>query len=257
MENAIATQPPLDILGMLSSLGMTRQGEMAIATQLMASAWSVIVTGRILPVIAPLIMRFIVMPFTNMLKAVAKTLIFLGIMGWLLGAVIPIILANFGLVGAGAFIGRAFQGTNFPYTNVDIAGKVGSIGTRGLEYFELDSEVCRRMISCKAGEFVVDNYPSLVHMMRHTGVTNYLTRYSGSGASPYVQEAVAMMAGKRDGTCDEELDPCSGFAQLEAFFDPSKRNMTDFSSFFTTTTVPPVMEASDTVVSFIRNIVSG
>lgn len=245
-----AGAPPVDILGILSGLGLTRQGEMAIASSVLLNAWTAIMTGRIMPMVAPVVLKYFVVPFTNTIKSVAKAFIFLGIVGWLFASMIPIILTSIGIAGAGSFVGRALNSPSFSYAPV--VNRVGNLTSRGLEYFELDSEVCRQMISCKAGEFVVDNYPALVMAMDRVGVLNRLDRYSKQGSNRYVVETVSSMAGKRNGTCEETLDPCAGLESLEAFFDPSKRRIVNESE---STTLPPTTtHAPDTIVGFISKI---
>lgn len=247
-----ASAPPVDVLGILSGLGLTRQGEMAIASSVLATAWTSLMNGRIMPMVTPILFKYFISPFFNALKSIGKAIAFIGIVIWIFAMMVPIILTSMGIAGAGAFVGRAMSSPNFPLSQY--ANFAENFTGRGLEYFELNNEECRKMISCRAGEFVVDNYPGLLAVLNRIGVLNGLDRYSRQGGDVYVTQTMAAMTGKlANGTCDETLDPCAGWSNLEAFFDPSRKVNTTFD---TTTTLPPTTTTAppDSIVGFISRI---
>lgn len=246
-----ATAPPVDILGILSGLGLTRQGEMAIASSVLVSAWTSLMNGRVMPMVTPILFKYFIAPFFNTIKSIGKAFIFMGVLIWIFAAMIPIILTSMGIVGAGTFVGRALNSPSFPYSRY--TNFATNFTARGLDYFELDNEECRKMISCRAGEFVVENYPALVSAMGRIGVLNRIDSYSRKGNDVYVRYTVDALTGRlENGTCDQTLDPCLSWNNLESFFDGSKRINTTFE----TTTLPPVTTTPppDSIVGFISRI---
>lgn len=246
-----ASAPPVDILGILSGLGLTRQGEMAIASSVLVSAWTSLMNGRIMPMVTPVLFKYFIAPFFNALKSIGKAIAFIGILIWLFAMMVPIILTSVGIAGASSFVGRALNSPNFAYSQY--TGFATNFSDRALEYFELNNEECREMISCRAGEFVVENYPAFLSGLNRIGLLDRLDRYSKQGNDKYVGKTMqALTGGLQNGTCDETLDPCAGWANLEAFFDPSKRkNETlEFTTVSPTTSTPP----PDSIVGFISRI---
>lgn len=254
MSSAVAAQSPL--FGLLSSIGVSPQTEAAIMSQLAGSAWTAIMTGRVMPMITPLFMTYLLLPILAVVKSVAKTLMFFAIITWLFASLVPVLLAAVGITGAGAFVGRALHVTSLPYHDLDFSGAYYNMTTRGLEYMDLDSEECRQMIACRAGEFVLENYPMLVALIRNSGFGDNMAAYSKKSGDKYTAEAWSVLTGNRNTTCSDNMDSCPAFLKFEALFDARKReefnNSTTPAVTSTTTEIPPI--GNDLVVSAIKSI---
>ena len=251
-----AVSSPLDIFGLISSLGMAGGKEMTFLSQFVTSLWGVVMTGRVMPMLSPLLMSYLILPILAVIKTIAKSLIFLGIVGWLFASMLPILLASIGMTGAGVFVGRALQSTNFPYKDVDITG-FSNLTFRGMEYLELDSEGCKIMLSCKAGEFINENYPFIGGVFRQTGLGEFMESYARQGHDDFALEAISVIMGRRNGTCDEELDPCLGVTRFESVFDSTKKEILKNMTESMTTTTPSSSDSgapatNDFVVNAIK-----
>jgi len=268
-STAVATlgSSPFDFLASFftSSIGMARSAEFtAVLPQVATNLWAAFATGRIMPVLSPILLNFLILPALGVVKAVSKTMIFIGVIAWLLSSMVPVFLSSVGMTGAGVFVGRAFQQSPlYSYTeSIDLNGFT-NITARGLEYMELDSDACRQMLSCRAGEFVVENFPMAAQIIRATRIGGFFDTYARASEDQYVQEAVAALLGKRNGTCEAELDPCLSLTRIESLFDDKKeeilRNLTmeAITSTTTTTTTPnpnpiPDILTNDFVVNAIK-----
>lgn len=252
---SVAAQP--SILGLLSSMRMSPKAEAAIVTQLAGSAWTAIVTGKVMPMITPMFMTYLLLPLLAVVKSVAKTITFFAITVWLLASLLPVFLAVTGMTGAGAFVGRALHTSSFPYHDLDIGAAYQNLTTRGLEFLELESPECRMMLACRAGEFVLENYPIVAAVLRNTGFGESLASYSKKSADVYTTQTWSVLMGHRNGTCDQDLDSCPAFLKFEAMFDSKKRQ--EFNNSTTpmptsTTTEMPDAVGNDLVVSAIKSI---
>jgi len=251
---------PFDLLASFftSSIGMARSGELtAVLPQVATNLWAAFATGRIMPVLSPILLNFLILPALGVVKAVAKTMIFIGVIAWLLSSMVPVFLSSVGMTGAGVFVGRAFQQSPlYSYTeSIDLNGFT-NITARGLEYMELDSDACRRMLSCRAGEFVVENFPIAAQIIRATRIGGFFDTYARASEDQYVQEAVAALLGKRNGTCEAELDPCISLTRIESLFDDKKeeilRNLT-MEAITTTTTTTTTTSSPNSIPDVLTN----
>jgi len=256
-SNAISTSHPIDFLGLINSLGLAAGTEMNFLSQLVTSVWGVVMTGKVMPMMSPLLMTYMIMPLLKVIKSIAKTFILIGITGWLFAAMLPIFLASIGMSGAGVFVGRALQSSNFPYKDVDVTG-FSNLTFKGLEYLELDSPSCKRMLSCKAGEFINYNYPFIGGVFRQTGLGDFMESYAKRGQDELALETLSVLLGRKNGTCDEELDPCLAVVRFESVFDASKKEiLRNLTESMTTTPMPVVEEpilplTNDFVVNAIK-----
>jgi hypothetical protein len=263
---------PLDLVASFftSSIGMARSSELtAILPQVATNLWAAFATGRIMPVLSPILLNFLILPALGVVKAIAKTMIFIGVIAWLLSSMVPVFLASVGMTGAGVFVGRAFQHSPlYTYTESIDLNSYTNITARGLEYMELDSDSCRRMLSCRAGEFVVENFPIAAQIIRATSIGGFFETYARASEDQYVQEAVDSLLGKRNGTCEAELDPCLSLTRIESMFDEKKeeilRNLTMEAATTTSTTttttsspnsIPDVL-TNDFVINAIKKAAS-
>ena len=255
---ASAVQGPGSLLSLLSSLRMSRQTEAALMSQLAGSAWTAVMSGRIMPVMMPLLSSFLIMPLLAVIKTVAKSVTFFGITIWLFASVVPVFLSLLGITGAGAFVGRALHTTSFPYADLDFAGAYHNLTSAGLRHLDLDSNSCRALMSCRAGEFVLENYPFVVAMLRNSGVGDVMSSYTKKAGDRYAGRAWSVLMGGRNETCAEELmDACPGFLRFEALFDSTARaafhNSTTPAVTSTTTEMPEAV-GGDLVVKALKSL---
>lgn len=208
-----------------------------------------------MPMITPLFMTYLLLPILAVVKSVAKTLMFFAIVSWLFASLLPVLLGAIGITGAGAFVGRALHVTSFPYHDLDFSGAYYNFTTRGLEYMELESDDCRQMMACRAGEFVLENYPMVVALLRNSGFGDMMSSYAKKSGDVYTAEAWSVLTGHRNGTCSDDIDSCPAFIKFEALFDPRKReefNNSTTPAVTSTTTEIPI--GNDLVVSAIKSI---
>lgn len=254
MSSAVA-QPTL--FGLLSSIGMSPQTEAALLSQLAGSAWTAVVTGRVLPMITPIFMTYLLLPILSVIKSVARTIMFFAITAWLFASLLPVLLAAVGISSAGAFVGRALHASHFPYHDLDVSSVYHNLTSRGLEFLELESDECRQMMACKAGEFVLENYPMVAAVLRNTGFGNMMSSYAKKAGDTYAAETWSVLMGRRNTTCSEDFDECPGFLKFEALFDARKREQYNNSTTpmpTTTTTEMPNAIGNDLVVNAIKSI---
>lgn len=248
-------QPSL--FGLLSSIGMSRQTEAALLSQLAGSAWTAIMTGRVMPMITPLFMTYLLLPVLAVVKSIAKSLMFFAIACWLFASILPVLLAAVGITGAGAFVGRALHTSSFPYHDLDVSAVYQNLTTRGLEYLDLESSECRQMMACRAGEFVLENYPMAAALLRNTGFGDVMSAYAKKAGDKYAAETWSVLMGHRNTTCADGLDSCPAFLKFEALFDSKKRaefNNSTTPAATTTTTEMPNAIGNDLVVNAIKSI---
>lgn len=254
---SLAGQPSL--ISLLSSFRIPRQAEAAILQQLAGSTLTSVMSGRLLPGVTGTVMSYLLLPLLVLLKSMAKTMAFCSIVVWLFTSMMPLISAATGLTGAGAFVGRALRTDAFPYPDLDVGAVYQNMTTRGLELLKLESPECRKMLACRAGEFVLTNYPIVAAVLRNTGVGDAMFSYSKKAEDLYTAQTWSVLMGQRNGTCDDELDSCPSFLRFEAMFDPKKReqlnnrtNATPAPS--TTTTETEDQIGNDVVVNAIKSM---
>ena len=251
--NAVQTS----LIGLLSSLRMPPKAEAALLSQIAGEAWSTMMRSRVLPLIMPLFTSYLLLPVLVVIKSVARTITFFGISVWLLSSVFPVFLSAIGVTGAGAFVGRTLHTSSFPFADLDVSSVFHNITTSGLRGVELDGVECRHLMACKAGEFVNHNYPFLTVVLRNSGFGDAMAAFAKKSGDRYAEETWSVLLGRRNGTCDDDMDACPGFLRFEALFDHKKReilrNMTRPEE-PATTTVSPEDVGGDLVVQAIKSL---
>jgi len=210
----------------------TRQAETAVFSQLLTSFLGLLATGKVMPFVAPVAVGYIVMPLMKLLKSAAKGFFLLGVLGWLIGSLVPTFLTYLGLAGgAGAFMARALPPSNplSQFVGIDPS----FIATRGLQYLNMDNEQCRVALSCKAGEFIVENYPTASSLIARSGLISFIESQTKNGASSYTNIALDSVQGKL--SCSQ-LAPCDAMRSIESILDLRPSQPLDNGNLTTTTT---------------------
>jgi len=213
----------------------TRQAETAIFSQLLTSFLGLLATGKVMPFVAPVAVGYVVMPLMKLLKSAAKGFFLLGVLGWLIGSLVPAFLTYLGLAGgASAFMARALPPSNplSQFVGIDPS----FIATKGLQYLNMDNEECRAALSCKAGEFIVDNYPTASSLIARSGIISFIESQNSNGAAPYATIALESVQGKL--SC-KSLAPCEGIRSIESILDLRPVQPLDNGNLTTTTTDAP------------------
>ena len=210
----LAQAPTIDLFGLLSSIGMTRQTESALVNQMATAAWSSLLTAKVLPFIGHVLTAYVLMPILSIVKSLARALIFTGIFLWLLASATPIFLSAIGITGAGSFVGRALDSSSFPYRDMDISGTFRNLSTKGFEYLELESPECRQLVACSAGEFVLEHYPNVAAVLRNSGVGEMISAYSKKSRDVLAEEAWSVLLGHKNGTCSDDASVCPSFSRF-------------------------------------------
>jgi len=210
----------------------TRQAETAVFSQLLTSFLGLLATGKVMPFVAPVAVGYVVMPLMKLLKSAAKGFFLLGVLGWLIGSLVPAFLTYLGLAGgASAFMARALPPSNplSQFVGIDPS----FIATKGLQYLNMDNEECRVALSCKAGEFIVDNYPTASSLIARSGIISFIESQNANGAAPYATIALESVQGKL--SC-KSLAPCDGIRSIESILDLRPVQPLDNGNLTTTTT---------------------
>jgi len=234
--SSLSTSPFSALLNIIKIFSLSntdsRQAETAIFSQLLTSFLGLLATGKVMPFIAPVAVGYVVMPLMKLLKSAAKGFFLLGVLGWLIGSLVPAFLTYLGLAGgASAFMARALPPSN-PLSQF-IGVDPSFIATRGLQYLNMDNEECRVALSCKAGEFIVDNYPTASSLIARSGIISFIETQTANGAAPYATVALESVQGKI--SCSQ-LAPCDGIRSLESILDLRPLQPLDNGNLTTTTT---------------------
>lgn len=235
----IVNTPFSQLLNIIKIFGLantdTRQAETAIFSQLLTSFVGLMATGKVVPYLAPVAVTYLVMPLMKLLKAAAKGFFFLGVIGWLVDSIVPAFLTYLGLAGLGAstFMARAIPSSSplAQFVGVDPS----FLTTKGLQYLNMDNEECRVVLSCKAGEFIVDNYPTATNLIARSGLLSFFQTQTGNGASPYT--SIALEAAQGQVSCSK-LAPCNGIQSIESILDLRPTPTTSDNGNITTTDAP-------------------
>jgi len=238
-----ATSPFSALLNIIKIFSLsntdTRQAETAVFSQLLTSFLGLLATGKVMPFVAPVAVSYVVIPLMKLLKSAAKGFFLLGVLGWLIGSLVPAFLTYLGLAGgAGAFMARALPPSNplSQFVGIDPS----FIATRGLQYLNMDNEECRAALSCKAGEFIVDNYPTASSLIARSGLIAFIESVNNgaaiNGAAPYTNIALDSVQGKVN--CSQ-LAPCDAMRSIESILDLRPAQPLDNGNLTTTTTDAP------------------
>jgi len=235
----------------------TRQTETAVVSQRLAAFLPILATGRVMSYVIPLLVNFLVLPLLGILKTVGKALLLMGIMGWLMGALLPGLIGYLGIAGAGAFVSRAMDTSSMPLAQYLSQVDARAAAERGLRYLNLDSQECRQMMSCKAGEFLSENYPSITQLLTRSGIAAFLdNQVRSSRVDNMTILALDALQGRM--SCDRELPPCASFRSLEGALDQTRivnatRHL--LTPVTTTTTPQPLLGVgSDMVFNAIKKL---
>jgi len=237
--SSLSTSPFSALLNIIKIFSLsntdTRQAETAIFSQLLTSFLGLLATGKVMPFVAPVAVGYVVMPLMKLLKSAAKGFFLLGVLGWLIGSLVPAFLTYLGLAGgASAFMARALPPSNplSQFVGIDPS----FIATKGLQYLNMDNEECRAALSCKAGEFIVDNYPTASSLIARSGIISFIESQNSNGAAPYATIALESVQGKL--SC-KSLAPCEGIRSIESILDLRPVQPLDNGNLTTTTTDAP------------------
>jgi hypothetical protein len=209
------------LTGLLQALGLGnhRSMDMAIVQQMLTSFMGILATGRFMPFIAPMLVQWLVLPLMKIVKTAAKGLLLLGVMGWLVSAVVPALLGYLGLAGASAFVARTFDTSFLPFGQYLPSFDPSNLAEGGLRYLSMDSQPCRMQLSCRAGEFLNDNYPSFTNLLKNSGVIDYVESQVRSMMDPLAGIALDVLQGRSN--C-QQLPICESLSSIEFYLDPER-----------------------------------
>ena len=150
----------------------------------------------------------------QVLFLIVRPVAFFVIMTWILGAISPTLLKYHNLLDTSA-IARQLD-LAYPNSSYHLF-KVANWTHSGYSNLGLNNGVCKRYMSCRAGEFVAIEYPSFVGWMEKSGFLERLSFYADKGSDPYVKLAIGALV-DRNSTCQEEMEPCMSWIGFEKMF---------------------------------------
>ena len=208
--------PQLSLDNILSLLGYSksRQAEAAVLSHTLSSFLGLIATGKIIPLIVPVIVGYLILPLMALMKTAAKGLLLMAIVFWLIASMVPFALGYFGLT-ATAFVSRAMESSSYLHY---ISVGPGMVTEKALHYANMDSKECRMMIACKAGELATDNYPEIIHFINTTGIVTIAEHQASE--RPFTRLAIKALRGEVN--CHRDLPPCHGLFTIESLFDSQR-----------------------------------
>lgn len=185
------------------------------ASHITATAVSQFMSTAVHRAVPPFLQMWMVVVKHQLSILVIRPLALLIVATWMMASITPAIFAFYGLPPQ--FLTSMARSPGLHPAGAHIM-RAANWTSAGLTDLGLNNAVCKRYISCRAGEFVANEYPTLVSYMKATGLLDRLNYFADRGSDAYVKLAARALTGQNV-TCHEEMVPCPLWIVVEDMLD--------------------------------------